>query len=83
MLEPTDIVNIIVTTKPQRVYAVVKDKMHTGKFKTANPGENAVTADEGSNERLLNAALMMWAGQPHFTTTAFELEKHSGGYGIQ
>lgn len=76
-------VNVIVTQRPNRVYAVVKDTLHVGKWSTVNPGENGVTAiKEGSNTRLLHAAMNLWSGREYFTTTVSELKKYSGGYGV-
>ena len=84
MLKPESIVNVVVTEKPQRVFAVVEDQMHVGKWKTVNFGENGVTPmDEKSNPRLLNAAMLSWDGQSHFTTTVAELDKRSQGWGVQ
>jgi hypothetical protein len=83
MLKQTDIVNVVVTTRPQRVYAIVNETMHTGRWKTVQPGEMGVIADEGSNQFLLNAAMMTWNGESHFTTTAQELNDNSGGWGIE
>lgn len=84
MLKPEAIVNVVVTEKPQRVFVVVQDQMHVGKWKTVNPGENGVVAlDDKSNQRLLNAAMLSWDGQSHFTTTIAELDKRSQGWGVQ
>lgn len=84
MLNPEDYVNVVVTQKPQRVYAAVNGVLHVGKWHTVNPGENGVTKiGDTSNERLLNAAMCKWCGETHFTTTVQDLDNHSGGYGVQ
>jgi hypothetical protein len=78
-----DVVNVVVTLKPQRVYAAINGALHVGKWKTGNPGENCVTRlEDTSNERLLNAAMCKWSGETHFTTTIQDLYDHSGGYGL-
>jgi hypothetical protein len=84
MLKPEDVVNVVVTEKPQRVYAAVNGVLHVGKWRTVNPGENGVTKlDDTSNELLLNAAMYKWCGETHFTTTVQDLDDHSNGYGVQ
>lgn len=83
MLDRNSVVNVVVSQKPQRVFAVVNDQMHVGRWKTVEPGENGVTPiDDKSNANLLNAAMMFWSGESHFTTTVQELEDHSGGWGV-
>ena len=94
MLNPDDIVNVVVTEKPQRVYAAVNGVLHVGRWCSdvhyshwwynVEPGESGVTRlDDTSNERLLNAAMRKWCGETHFTTTVQDLDNHSGGYGVE
>lgn len=79
-----ELVHVVVTEKPQKVWVVFRNKIHYGAWGTVNPGECGVrSADAGSNRSLLNAAMYAWDGTSHFSLPYNELVERSGGWGIQ
>jgi hypothetical protein len=77
----SELVHVIVAEHPQRVFAVFRDKVHAGRWRTGNPGN--VKAFGDSNASLLNAALYSWDGQTHFTISYGQLLAGSGGWGVE
>ena len=84
VIDPNEKVHVIVNERPNRVWVVFRDKIHAGRWRTVNPGENGIKdITEGSNASLLNAAMYSWDGQDFFSTTYGELVERSGGWGVQ
>ncbi len=78
---PEELVHVIITQRPNKVWVVFRDKIHYGRWSTGNPGSNNIREAIG-NASLINAAMYAWDGQQEFTTTYGELLKRSGGWGI-
>ncbi len=79
---PTDIVNVIVIERPNKIYAIVNNYCHEARWKTVNPGEvGVVNVAHGSNSGLLNAAMYAWEGLSPFRLTFEQLIHRSSGCG--
>lgn len=81
MPKPSDTskVHVIVTEKPQRVWVVCEDQIHTARWRTSDTGDNL--RNVSGNAGLIHAAMLAWSGQETFSLTFAELEERSQGYG--
>ena len=83
MFTREDIAVVIVTHKPNRIWVVVNNEVHSARWRTTNPGESANLREVKGNERLLGAALFACdALDTTYTMTVAELEDRSGGGGV-
>ena len=76
---PTDLVYIVVTESPNRVWAAVNGHFHSARFRTTQT--EGQLRDVQGNGDLLNAALLAWEGQDCFVLSFSELEARSQGWG--
>lgn len=77
--KPTDLVHVIVTERPQRVWVVCNGVVHHAHWRTSESGDRLRHVE--GNYGLLHAAMLVWCGQSHFTTTFDDVEFRSQGYG--
>ena len=73
----TDKVHVIVTEKPNKVWVVVNDTIHSARWRTADISFSNVVGNVG----LLNAVMLAWLGEESFSLTFAELEERSQGWG--
>ena len=58
--QPAELVHVIVNERPNKVWVVFRDKIHSGRWGTVNPGETGVKDGCNGNRSLLNAAMYSW-----------------------
>jgi len=77
----SDVVVVIVLQRPNWVFAIHRNKVHSARWRTVQPGEHGHFQQLEGNKDLLNAAMYAWNGQQNFVSTLDELQASSGGWG--
>ena len=76
---PETPVQIVVHTKPNKVWVFCDGQIHFANWRTSDNGDSL--RNVVGNSGLLNAAMLAWDGPEAFTTTFQMLEEQSQGWG--